>query len=272
MDTLQLGPFALPIARLPGLLALITLVLTAALVSKDRPRLRAWGTEAALVALVSARLGFVLMNWPAYEARPITVFYLWQGGFLPLAGAAALLPYTFWRLRRDTDALLRSGPPLVLAGAALALSTLAADWLRPDAHPIPELTLKTLDGRQDPLRSHLGQPLIVNLWASWCAPCRREMPMLVDEAARRDDVRILLVNQGESRAQVRRYLDEVGLDGAAIRLDPRNRVGQALDVRAFPTTLVYDAEGRLVLRRAGEISRAAIRQAVLAAERQYADQ
>lgn len=268
MDSLQLGPFALPVDRLPGLAGLFTLMLVAALASRQRPRLRAWGTEAALVALVSARVAYVLLNWPAYAVQPVTVLYIWQGGFQPLAGAAAVLPYTFWRLRGDLEALLRAGVPLALAGAALALGTVTAQWLKPDISALPDLSLTTLTGAEDRLQDHLGTPLVINLWASWCPPCRREMPMLVEVASRRDDVRVLLVNQGESKTQVRQYLAEVGLDGAAIRLDPDNRLSEALAVRAFPTTLVYDSEGMLVVRQAGEISRAELRRAVLAASDQ----
>lgn len=272
MDTLHLGPFALPVDRLPGLAGLFALLLAAALLSRDQPRLRTWSTEVVLVALVTARAAFVLVNWPVYAVQPLTALYVWQGGFMPLAGAAAILPYTFWRLRRHPDALLRAGVPLAAAAAALALGTVAATWLKPRPQPLPDLALATLDGERERLDQHLGRPLIVNLWASWCAPCRREMPMLVDVAEQRSDVNVLLVNQGESRAQVRSYLEEVGLAGHAVRLDPESRTSRALDVRAFPTTLVYDARGRLVMRRAGEISRAAVRQAILAAERHVGGQ
>ncbi|MBA1146933.1 TlpA family protein disulfide reductase [Ectothiorhodospiraceae bacterium WFHF3C12] len=267
MDTLQLGPFALPLDRLPGIAALFALLLVGALVSRDRPRLRAWSTEAALLGLLSARLAFVALHWPAYEDHPLSVLYIWQGGFNALAGAAAVLPYTFWRLRPDPDSLLRAGIPLVAAALAFAAGMAAALGLKPAERPVPDLTLSTLDGREDSLRGHLGQPLIINLWATWCPPCRREMPMLVDLAAEREDVTVLLVNQGESAQQIRQFLDEVGLDGNAIRLDPRNRTSETLQVTAYPTTLIYDAGGNLVVRQAGEVSRAAMEQGIVAAQR-----
>lgn len=267
MDTLQFGPLALPLTRLPGLAALFALLLGAALVSRGLPRLRAWSSEAALLAVIAARLAFVAVHWQAYTAAPLSVLYFWQGGFLPLAGAAAVLPYTYWRLRRDPRALLRAAVPLTAAGLALGLGNAAIQALKPPERPLPAVEVTTLDGRSETLRSHLGKPLVINLWASWCPPCRREMPMLVSLAAERQDVNVLLINQGETRQQVARYLQEVGLQPDAIRLDLSGRTSRALDVQAYPTTLVFDARGQMVFRRAGEVSRAVVSQGIARALR-----
>lgn len=90
--------------------------------------------------------------------------------------------------------------------------------------------------------------------------------MLTHVAGSRTDVTVLLVNQGEDRQRVRRYLRNEGLSGSHVRLDPRSRASDTLKVNAFPTTLVYDRHGALVLRHAGEVSRAFILDAIRSAK------
>jgi len=262
MDAIHLGALAIPLNRLPTLAALAALFVAAALIGRRHPRLNAWAAETALVALICARAGFVAFNWPVYAANPVTVLYVWQGGFVPVIGIAAALAYTFWRLRRHTESLLRAGIPLAAAGLAFGVGTAAASWMAAAPRPLPDLTVQTLSGKPDALRDHLGGPLIVNLWATWCPPCRREMPMLTEVARSRSDVTVLLVNQGEERGRVRQYLSSENLHGDSVRLDPQSRASVMLMVDAFPTTLVYDGRGRLVLRHAGEVSRAFIHNAI----------
>ncbi|MBN0545244.1 TlpA family protein disulfide reductase, partial [Pseudomonas aeruginosa] len=79
---------------------------------------------------------------------------------------------------------------------------------------LPELSLRNAAGESVQLADFRGRPLVINLWASWCPPCRREMPVLQQAQAENPDVVFLFANQGESAETVRHFLQ-----GENLRLD-----------------------------------------------------
>ena len=99
---------------------------------------------------------------------------------------------------------------------------------------------------------------MVNLWASWCAPCRAEMPLLAAAQQRERDVRFVFVNQGETAAAVQAYLQREGLALEGVWLDPTSALGPAVGSRGLPTTLFYDARGRRVDAHFGVLNAAAL--------------
>lgn len=124
---------------------------------------------------------------------------------------------------------------------------------------LPRVPLMTLDGAPTDLPTVAkGRPTVVNLWATWCPPCREEMPLLALAQERETAVLFVFVNHGESAETVRRYLyDEIlALDN--VLLDTASVLRPAVGAKGLPTTLFYDAEGRLVARHAGAISKAAL--------------
>ncbi len=209
---------------------------------------------AALVGILAARVGYVVENATAFAVEPWTVIAFWQGGFSLWPGvvaAAVVVIALLWRSRAMVGLLAALA---VLTTVQLATSALLA----PASRPMPgNVTLAELDGRPVDLASLRGRPFVLNMWASWCPPCRREMPMLIDVAAQ-SDVPILLVNQGEDAAKVRAYLERERLSAASVRLDPKGTLSQVTGSHAMPTTLFIDAEGRIQRTHAGEISRAAL--------------
>ncbi|MFT3966061.1 MAG: TlpA disulfide reductase family protein [Sphingobium sp.] len=209
---------------------------------------------ATLVGMLAARVGYVAENADAFGVEPWTVLAFWQGGFSLWPGviaAAVVIIALLWRSRAMVGLLAAL---TVLTTVQLATSALLA----PASRPMPgNIILAELDGRPVDLGSLRGRPFVLNMWASWCPPCRREMPMLIDVAAR-SDVPILLVNQGEDAAKVRAYLERERLSAASIRLDPKGILSQATGSRAMPITLFIDASGRIQRTHAGEISRAAL--------------
>ncbi len=100
-----------------------------------------------------------------------------------------------------------------------------------------------------------GKPLLVNLWASGCPACRRELPLFA-EAAQRGDVRVVTINQGESLLEVARYLDQQGLERMPTLLDPHQTLMALSHAPGLPTTLYYAADGTLLTRHVGEFGRA----------------
>jgi thiol-disulfide isomerase/thioredoxin len=101
---------------------------------------------------------------------------------------------------------------------------------------------------------------VVNLWATWCPPCRREMPALQQAQAANPDVNIVFVNQGEESHTVAAFLDRQGLALSNVLVDPESRTGAALGHGALPTTLFFDANGQLAGTRIGELSQATLTQ------------
>jgi thiol-disulfide isomerase/thioredoxin len=258
MLSLQLGPLALP---LNPLLWLGALWLAQALAARlARPHGEAAGhavLQAALIGFVVARVVFVAGAAPAYLDSPWSLIDLRDGGWSPWPGAAAALAWLAWRGVRDAP--LRR--PLAAAAAAGALfwggsSTLLGVHDRP---ALPPLVLQDLQGAPVELATLAqGRPTVINLWASWCAPCRVEMPMLAAAQQHEASVRFLFVNQGETAAAARRYLAAQAFVLEHVLLDRASQLGPAVGSTGLPTTLFYDQQGRLVERHFGIISAAAL--------------
>jgi thiol-disulfide isomerase/thioredoxin len=212
------------------------------------------------VALVAARLAFVWPYRQAYLEAPLSIVDIRDGGWNAQAGLIAAWLCTFILLRPRPD--LRK-PLLVAVGLASAIWIVGqiALLMQPKAHtPLPELSLRSLDGQAVALDSFRGRPTVVNLWATWCPPCRREMPALQRAQASRPDTHFIFVNQGESAEQVHRYLRHSGLALRQVLLDPKGQASARFSQSALPTTLFFDAQGRLVDLRVGELSHATLMQ------------
>lgn len=117
-------------------------------------------------------------------------------------------------------------------------------------------------GEQHALSDFRGQVVVLNLWATWCPPCRKEMPTLdaLQQRLGGDDFRVvaLSVDQGGAEA-VQEFYDEIGIEHLPLYIDSSMRVMSDLGVRGLPTTLVLDAQGREVARLVGETDWAAPR-------------
>lgn len=234
------------------------LVAAALTLRLPRARRARWFNGLIIAWLVGARLGHVALNLPAYEASPLDALKLWLPGYHALTGLIAALAWSAWALRDRLAAML--GAQGLTIGAVLAWLALMS-WaplgsgITPRA--LPELTLENLEGEPVNLVELSGQPVIVNLWATWCPPCRRELPLLAETDAR-DDVTVVVVNQGEDLLPVARYLDAQGLTFEHALLDPRQSLMVASDAPGLPTTLLFDAEGRTRERHVGELTRATL--------------
>jgi thiol-disulfide isomerase/thioredoxin len=252
MDAWQFGPFAIPWVRLKVALVLLALWGAAGFLARrvDR-RLAAWGQNAVFAGLLGARLGFVLANASVYAKDPLSALYVWQGGFDPWWGILAGGGYTLMTLPKH---LWRYA-----LGAALAAGLLAGLLFTRQGREegrLPVLTLATLGGTEVNLESFRGKSVVLNAWATWCPPCRRELPMMARLAQENPGVHFLFVSQGEGPLAVRQFLEERGLEAQWVLLDPETRLSQALGVQGLPTTFFFDREGRLVARHLGELSEA----------------
>jgi peroxiredoxin len=119
----------------------------------------------------------------------------------------------------------------------------------------PDFTLTTLDGAEINLASLRGTPLLINFWATWCEPCRVEMPILQDfyETHRASGLRILAVNLGETPDIIRRWVDDYGLTFDII-LDPQQSLAALYQIRGQPSTYAISPSGIITAIYYGPIS------------------
>ena len=152
-------------------------------------------------------------------------------------------------------------------GGLLALGSLLQALPSADAPALPAFTL--VNGQAQPvslqqLQQADGKPMVINLWATWCPPCRREMPVLAQAQQQRPDVRFIWINQGEPAETVMGYLQReqatAPLPLAQVLFDPQQQAGRHWRQRGLPSTYFYGADGRLCGMRMGELSRASLAQ------------
>jgi thiol-disulfide isomerase/thioredoxin len=127
---------------------------------------------------------------------------------------------------------------------------------------LPQITLRNAAGQTIQLSDYQGGPLVINLWATWCPPCRREMPVLENAQQQRPDLTFLFVNQSESMQSVATFLETQGLSLTNVLFDGSGRLSQAVGSMALPTTLFYSPNGYLLGSHLGELSEASLARAL----------
>ncbi|HSH47686.1 MAG TPA: TlpA disulfide reductase family protein [Halomonas sp.] len=260
-QSLAVGPIGLSVERWLLILAVVLALLAGALMgARRRVSVSDSLTTALLVGVVGARLLFVAQYHQRYDGL-LAMLDIRDGGFAPLGGVIAAALYLAWRLWRSPK---KRGP---LAGAVLVgafswgLTAGSLMLIDHQAGSLPEVPMATLDGESTSLTGlaeRTSQPLVVNLWATWCPPCRREMPLLESAQREHDDIAFVFANQGESSVHVRRFLDAETLNLDNVWLDPSLALGTQLGAQIMPTTLFFDADGRLIDSHIGELSRASL--------------
>lgn len=130
------------------------------------------------------------------------------------------------------------------------------------AIPLPDLQLVGFDERPVSLSSYKGQPIVLNLWATWCPPCRREMPVLEQAQQEFPEIAFVLINQGESAEQARAFLKSEDLALTDVLLDGDSEAMRAMRTGGLPTTFFFDGEGRMVDLHLGEITMADLEQKI----------
>jgi thiol-disulfide isomerase/thioredoxin len=131
--------------------------------------------------------------------------------------------------------------------AALALLCLGGAAVAADVSgPAPDFTLKSRDGSNLKLSELRGDVVMINFWASWCGPCRQEMPLLEDLHAKYQKLGFTLlgVNVEEDTAAANRMLKDIPVSFPVL-YDPQNTVSKLYNVQAMPTTVLVDRDGKL---------------------------
>jgi thiol-disulfide isomerase/thioredoxin len=150
----------------------------------------------------------------------------------------------------------------VLCGLLVALPAVAATGDAPGEfipatppQPAPQTAFTDTDGKPLTLADFKGKPAVVNLWATWCQPCLKEMPSLDRLQANLDGkLTVAAVSQDRSGAQrVVPFVANMGLQKLKIYLDPKADLGRALNSRGLPTSVIIDAAGSVIGRVEGAV-------------------
>ena len=133
---------------------------------------------------------------------------------------------------------------LLICVLAVAMPTLAGASSVPG--PAPNFTLKSLGGKNLKLSEMTGNVVLINFWASWCGPCREEMPLLNDLHNKYQPLgfTVLGINVEEQVDSARGFLKNFPVD-FPILLDSSNQVSKLYEVIAMPTTVVVDRDGKM---------------------------
>jgi thiol-disulfide isomerase/thioredoxin len=134
-----------------------------------------------------------------------------------------------------------------LLAAIIPLPASAFNFVPTDPKPAAEITFLDADGKQRTLDEFRGQVVVLNLWATWCAPCRKEMPSLdrlqAEHGGDSLEVVALSVDRGDLDKVVAFY-EEIGVAHLAIYRDPKAQVPRDLRAPGLPTTVVIDRAGQ----------------------------
>jgi thiol-disulfide isomerase/thioredoxin len=152
--------------------------------------------------------------------------------------------------KKETSAACRASQKLAAALAPLAKGELAAMNIAKEPEPMPQVTFNGPDGKPRTLDDFKGKTVLLNIWATWCVPCRQEMPALdrLQKLAGSDNFEVVAVNVDTSRLdRPKAFLNEIGVKNLAYYADPKAEIffnlKQTGKVLGLPTTFLIDAAG-----------------------------
>ncbi|TPM26928.1 TlpA disulfide reductase family protein [Mesorhizobium sp. B2-3-5] len=253
MNAITLGPLMLPIDRFSAILAAVAFLLVADILARrvDR-RFSTWSSWATAIYFVMARVGHVLQHLESFATEPWRIFAVNQGGFSWPVGLFGLVLFSVVFLRK-VKMVTWSLIPIALSGVVGA-ATLQLGVV-PTGLMLPNQTFPLMDGRSLRPSSLSGRPMVINLWASWCPPCRQEMPMMAELAQNSGAATFIFANQGEGDTAISDFLTKANIKLDNLVLDRSLVFQQHYDVLGLPATLFIDSDGVLRDLHLGEISK-----------------
>lgn len=258
-NAIQLGPLLVPFTLLLVFASAGSTLVLGKWLSKDASaHVETTLRQAFLVGVLMARLAFVYEYRTLYLASPLSILDIRDGGWSATFGLVGAWLFALYRERRAPAIQKPLRWALALGSAIFFLGTATLALRGGSGQPLPALTFTSLEGQPVALHRFAGKPTVVNLWATWCPPCMREMPVLLEAQRSRPEVNFVFLNQGEDRTQVSNWLDRQGLPLRNVLLDPKRQAGAAFQQKGYPTTLFFNARGELVSTRLGELSAATL--------------
>jgi thiol-disulfide isomerase/thioredoxin len=199
---------------------------------------------------------------PGQNARRTTLMALGAAALAAIAGFAAV----YVTLGRPDNAVRSGGtasterpksPQVAPAGPgsnALSQGHMAAFVFRKAPEALPEVKFQDGSGKERTLADWRGKVVLLNLWATWCLPCRKEMPSLdrLQKDLGSDKFEVVAVSVDRKGADAsKKFLDETQVERLALYVDPTTRMSSELRVVGLPATLLIDAQGREIGRLLG---------------------
>lgn len=225
-ESFALGPLLVSTPVVGFVVAVVVAIWTSSRLAKragiDPAWTRATVEGSILAGLIASRAAYAALYWPAYWPALWTILYFWQPGYLPVAGLAGGAVFVLYRLARQPATARLAGLRVVTTGAALGATLMAVILgtmnLASEARvyqagdTVPNFRLADLNGESVSYSDLEGKGIVLNFWATWCPPCRREMPLL--EAAwgkyGSRNIAIVGVDVDEPTEDVRRFVDTQG--------------------------------------------------------------
>ena len=172
------------------------------------------------------------------------------GAIAVLALAAVIGMFLLWRSKEQPAAIMPAAPPLAseTAGAGGPLALL------PTPRPVPVVDFVDVNGKPMTLADFGGRVVLLNVWATWCAPCRKEMPTLdrLEQKMGGPNFQVVPLSiDRQGRGVVEKFYREVGIKALGIYLDQSSKAAGDLGVVGLPTTLLIDRKGHELGRKIG---------------------
>lgn len=139
-------------------------------------------------------------------------------------------------------------------GKEFATGALAAFLVKPDRQPVPDATFADGQGKPVKLGDWKGRVVLVNLWATWCAPCRKEMPDLAElqKELGSADFEVVAISVDRKGAEASSaFLKETGADNLALYIEPTTAIVNEFQALGLPATILIDRQGREIGRLLG---------------------
>ncbi|NMT62672.1 TlpA disulfide reductase family protein [Marinobacter orientalis] len=260
MLSVGVGPFSLSIGHLLLIMAFVVALIVGALAGrKQNLPISGALADIFLVAMVAARIGFVVRYFEHYQGDWLGIIDIRDGGFDVVSGLVVALLFTGYLLWRRTSIRRPLGMAVAAGLMTWGFTAGVIALIEDQTQGLPDVALTDLNEQPVSLDSLTrGQPTVVNLWATWCPPCIREMPVLEEAQDLYPGVNFVFANQGEHPETISRFLSAQDLNLEHVLSDRQGGFGRATGSQGLPTTLFYDARGKLVDSHMGELSKASL--------------
>ena len=188
---------------------------------------------------------------PPLQKLDRSLVYVWIAALSAVAAFAGIYVTLGWP---DNQPAATSGDPVKNAAHPLATGAMTTFVFKPQPEPLPDIRFVNGSGADMTLANFRGRVVLLNLWATWCAPCREEMPGLdkLQAALGSDKFEVvpLAIDKGGIEA-ARKFLAGIKAEKLGVYADPTAKEGLTLKVIGMPTSILIDKEGREIGRLIG---------------------